>query len=64
MNKCPQCGGSTHNSYVCEYCCYIKSDKLKRANNSNFFEEPMSIIQENLGALDNIQKPAVKVELL
>lgn len=61
MNKCPQCGGNIpQNSYVCEYCGFIKSDKLKRANKSNSFEEAMSIIQENLNAIHNIKNPSIK----
>jgi len=61
MNKCPQCGGSfSHSSFVCEYCGYVESNKIKRAGNSSTFEDAINIIQDNLNALHDINKPTIK----
>ncbi len=61
MNKCPQCGGSSsYSSFVCEYCGYVESDKIKRADNLSSFEDAMAIIQDNLNALHDIHKPTIK----
>ena len=65
MNKCPNCGGFFPlNKFVCEYCGYVESEKIKQISSTELkgisFEESLNVIQDNLNALHDINKPTVK----
>ncbi len=65
MNKCPNCGASSPlKSFVCDYCGYVESKRVKQINKNNAkqitFDDSLNIIRDNLDALHDINKPTIK----
>jgi len=65
LDKCPNCGGIFPlNDFVCQYCGYVESEKLKQLSDTDTkeisFEESLNVIQDNLNALHEINKPTIK----
>ncbi len=65
MNKCPNCGASSPlKSFVCDYCGYVESKRVKQINEKNAkeitFDDSINIIRDNLDALHDINKPTIK----
>lgn len=64
-DHCPNCGGIfPHIDFVCDYCGYVETDKVKQLNETNTkeisFDESMNVLQENLNALHDINKPTIQ----